>query len=83
MDVCGFGCREKEVPDCTLLEKRSQTVLDSLVRTILSQNTTDTLSKRAFDSLKVKQPRETTSPCIAIYVYVPLSMRSSSGRLIR
>lgn len=63
MDVCGFGCREKEVPDCTLLEKRSQTVLDSLVRTILSQNTTDTLSKRAFDSLKVIQ----IDPLIYVY----------------
>lgn len=33
----------------TLLEKRARSVLDSLVRTILSQNTTDTLSKRAFE----------------------------------
>ena len=30
------------------MEKKSRTVLDSLVRTILSQNTTDTLSARAF-----------------------------------
>ena len=42
--------------NATLLEKRAQTVLDSLVRTILSQNTTDTLSKKAFDSLKAQFP---------------------------
>lgn len=40
----------------TLLEKKSRTVLDSLVRTILSQNTTDTLSARAFQSLKDSFP---------------------------
>lgn len=70
-----IGGREKEVPDCTLLEKRSQTVLDSLVRTILSQNTTDTLSKRAFDSLKVSPGRLSTwtYPC----VYVSLDRQST------
>lgn len=36
----------------TLLEKRAQSVLDSLVRTILSQNTTDKLSLQAFTQLK-------------------------------
>jgi len=40
----------------TLLEKRARSVLDSLVRTILSQNTTDALSKRAFDNLKKHFP---------------------------
>lgn len=35
---------------------RSQSVLDSLVRTILSQNTTDRTSARAFASLKEKLP---------------------------
>ncbi|EWM29049.1 DNA glycosylase [Nannochloropsis gaditana] len=40
----------------TLLEKRARSVLDSLVRTILSQNTTDALSKRAFENLKVRYP---------------------------
>lgn len=48
--------RAQKECDGTLLEKRSQSVLDSLVRTILSQNTTDTLSKKAFDSLKVSCP---------------------------
>ena len=40
----------------TLLEKRARSVLDSLVRTILSQNTTDALSKRAFENLKATFP---------------------------
>lgn len=40
----------------TLLEKRAQSVLDSLVRTILSQNTTDKLSAQAFSQLKQAFP---------------------------
>lgn len=40
----------------TLLEKRAQTVLDSLCRTILSQNTTDKLSAQAFAQLKQQFP---------------------------
>ena len=52
--------REKLEENCsgqgTLLEKRARSVLDSLVRTILSQNTTDALSKRAFDNLKKHFP---------------------------
>jgi endonuclease III len=41
-------------------------VLDSLVRTILSQNTTDTLSKRAFDSLKVIQIDPSIDICVPL-----------------
>jgi endonuclease-3 len=52
--------RDKLEENCsgqgTLLEKRARSVLDSLVRTILSQNTTDALSKRAFDNLKKHFP---------------------------
>jgi len=42
----------------TLLERQPprRSILDSLVRTILSQNTTDKLSSKAFECLKAKFP---------------------------
>ena len=52
----GRPSKEKLQCDGTLLERRSPSVLDSLVRTILSQNTTDILSRRAFESLKQSFP---------------------------
>lgn len=59
-DLHGEPDRDELEENCsgkgTLLEKRARSVLDSLVRTILSQNTTDKLSKVAFESLKERFP---------------------------
>lgn len=59
-DLHGEPERDQLEENCsgqgTLLEKRARSVLDSLVRTILSQNTTDALSKRAFENLKATFP---------------------------
>eukprot|EP00241_Pyramimonas_parkeae_P006984 CAMPEP_0114252028 /NCGR_PEP_ID=MMETSP0058-20121206/15603_1 /TAXON_ID=36894 /ORGANISM="Pyramimonas parkeae, CCMP726" /LENGTH=333 /DNA_ID=CAMNT_0001365905 /DNA_START=139 /DNA_END=1140 /DNA_ORIENTATION=+ len=58
VSMYGSPSQEKLEAEGTLLEKKNirKTVLDSLVGTILSQNTTDVNSHRAFKNLKVKFP---------------------------
>ena len=64
----------------TLLEKGStrESVLDSLVGTILSQNTTDVNSHRAFASLKAAFP--TWEDVLASPTHSPMSVISPSAR---
>lgn len=52
----------KNEDQCDIHNQRS--VLDSLVRTILSQNTTDVLSGKAFNDLKGR-----VSSCVCRFVY--------------
>ena len=55
LSIEGPGGQGK-VDDSCGAEERQKSVLDSLIGTILSQNTTDSNSHRAFQALKAKYP---------------------------